>query len=308
MRRFGAVVVGAGPAGMSAALYLARFGINTALVEQLAPGGLLLQTSAVENYPGFPKGIQGYELADFMSEQLSPYTNLSRIQGGLSEFKIAEGRKLLHIDDEWLEADAVIICSGVRYRKLGLPNEDFLLGRGISHCALCDGNFFKGQIVGVAGGGNSAVGESLHLAKIVSRLHLIHRRDAFRAAPFEVDRIKQTTNIVFELNTIITALHGEKQLEGISLKRLDTGKEEFLPLDGLFVFVGFDPVSGFLPEEISRDSQGFIVTDTEMRTNIPGIFAAGDIRAKLCRQIVTAVGEGATAANAVNIYLEHAHG
>ncbi|MDR1490056.1 MAG: FAD-dependent oxidoreductase [Desulfovibrio sp.] len=308
MKRYEAVVVGAGPAGMTAAVYLARFGIKTALAEQLSPGGLLLQTCEVENYPGFPKGIKGYELADLFSDQLESYANLTRVQGEISELKIDGERKLLHVDEDWLEADSVVICSGVRHRKLGLPNEDRLLGRGISHCAMCDGNFFRGQVVGVAGGGNSAVEEALHLTKIVSKVHLIHRRNSFRAVPLYVDRLKSVKNVVFEMCTVISALHGEKELEGVSLKRLDTGNEEFLPLNGLFVFVGFEPLSRFLPAEIARDEQGFVITDTEMRTNLPGVFAAGDIRSKLCRQIITAAGEGATAANAVNSYLEHAHG
>lgn len=307
MRQFDSVVVGAGPAGVAAALYLARFGVRVALVEKLAPGGLLLQTFEIENYPGFPKGVKGYELADALSEQLEPYENLNRIYGEIAEFKLDGDKKLLRIDDEWIESSTVIVCSGVRYRKLGLPNEDKLLGKGISHCALCDGNFFRGQVVGVAGGGNSAIEESLHLAKIVGKLHLIHRRDAFRAAPVYMERIAKAPNVTLERSTIITALHGDHQLEGVTLKRLSTGEEEFLRLDGLFIFIGFEPAAQFLPPELERDDRGFIITDTEMRTNIPGVFAAGDIRAKLCRQVVTAVGDGATAANTAHSYLEQPH-
>lgn len=308
MRHFDALVAGAGPAGATAALYLARFGIKVALVEKLAPGGLLLQTFEIENYPGFPKGIKGYALADALAEHLEPYANLTRISGEITEFKVHGDSKLIRIDEEWVEADTVIIASGVRYRKLGLPNEEHLLGKGISHCALCDGNFFRNQRVGVVGGGNSAIEESLHLAKLASRLHIIHRRDAFRAAPVYVERLKAMPNVSLEYSSVITQLHGETQLTGVTLKRLHTGEETLLELEGLFVFVGFEPAAGYLPPELARDARGFIETDTEMRTNLPGIFAAGDIRAKLCRQVVTAVGDGATAANSAYTYLEHQNG
>lgn len=308
MKRFDALVIGAGPAGVAAALYLARFGVNVGLVEKLAPGGLLLQTFEIENYPGFPKGVKGYELADAFAEQLEPYANLHRIHGEIKKFTRNGSSNQILVDEEWYEADVIVICSGVRYRKLGLPGEDKLLGKGISHCALCDGNFFRGQVVGVVGGGNSAVEESLHLAKIVSRLHLMHRRDAFRAAPVYLDRLKNMPNVTLEYSTIVTALHGENALEGVTIKRIRTGEEEFLPLDGLFIFIGFEPTAGFLPPELKIDERGFIETDTEMRTNLPGVFAAGDIRSKLCRQVVTAVGDGATAANTAFTYLEHQNG
>jgi len=308
MKQYDALVVGAGPAGVAAALYLARFSVQVALVEKLAPGGLLLQTFEIENYPGFPKGIKGYELADAMAAQLDPYDNITRIYNEITAFKIEGNKKLFLIDGEWISASTAIIASGVRYRKLGLPNEDKLLGKGISHCALCDGNFFRGQPIAVAGGGNSAVEESLHLAKIVSHVHLIHRRDEFRAAPMYVSRLKALPNVTLEYSSVITKLHGENQLEGVTIKRLRDDREEFLSVNGLFVFVGFEPAAGFLPPELKLDQSGFIETDTEMRTNLPGVFAAGDIRSKLCRQVVTAVGDGATAANSAYTYLEHLHG
>lgn len=308
MKEVDALVIGAGPAGVSAALYLARFGAQVALVEKLAPGGLLLQTFEIENYPGFPKGIKGYELADYLAEHIDPYPNITRLQGEVAEFNLSGPQKMVRVDDEWVKADAVVITSGVRYRKLGLPREDQLLGRGLSHCALCDGNFFRGQTIAVAGGGNSAIEESLHLAKVVSHLHLIHRRNEFRAAPVYIDRLKALPNVTFELSTVITELHGDKNLEGLSLKRLDSGNIERLAVSGLFIFIGFDPATDFLSTGLDLDAGGFIKTDTEMRTNIPGVFAAGDIRSKLCRQVVTAVGDGATAANSAHIYLEQLHG
>jgi thioredoxin reductase (NADPH) len=273
-------------------------------VEKLAPGGLLLQTMEIENYPGFPAGIKGYELADAFAAHLEPYQNLTRIRGDVLSLDLGGKVKLAMVDDEWIEADSVILCPGVRYRKLGLPGEDALLGKGISHCALCDGNFFRNQVIGVVGGGNSALEESLYLAKLASTLHIIHRRDQFRGAPVYLQRLEQLPNVVLERSTIPVALHGTDKLEGLTVKRLRDGKEEFLPLDGLFIFIGFQPAAEFLPPELETDDQGFVTTDTEMRTNIPGVFAAGDIRSKHCRQVVTAVGDGATAANSAHIYLE----
>lgn len=308
MKQYDSLVIGAGPAGVTAALYLARFGVKVAMAEKLAPGGLLLQTFEIENYPGFPKGVKGYELADALASHIEAYDNITRYHDEITEFKIEGTSKLLKIGGEWIEAGTVIICSGVRYRKLGLPNEDKLLGKGLSHCALCDGNFFRDQPVGVVGGGNSAIEESLHLAKLASKLHLIHRRDAFRAAPVYLSRLKALPNVTLECSSVITALHGEQQLEGITIKRIREGTEEFIPLNGLFIFIGFEPAAAFLPSELHLDAHGFIETDTEMRTNLPGVFAAGDIRSKLCRQVVTAVGDGATAANSAYTYLEHQNG
>lgn len=305
MKRYDSLVVGAGPAGVSAALYLARFGLTVAMIERLAPGGLLLQTMEIENYPGFPQGIKGYELADAFSAQLEPYDNLTRIQGEITEMELQDKVKRIKVDGEWVETDSVILCSGVRYRKMGLPNEDRLLGKGLSHCALCDGHFFRDQRVAVLGGGNSALEESLYLAKLVKELHIIHRRDEFRGAPIYLSRLKMQNNVQFECSTTISALHGTDHLEGVTLKRLKDGTEDFLPLDGLFIFIGFEAATGYLPEGLELDSQGFVVTDTEMQTNIPGVFAAGDIRSKRCRQVVTAVGDGAAAANSAHIYLDH---
>ncbi|MDL2316393.1 FAD-dependent oxidoreductase [Desulfovibrio sp. OttesenSCG-928-A18] len=308
MKRFDCLVIGAGPAGVCAALYLARFDVRVALVEKLAPGGLLLQTSEVENYPGFPKGIKGYELADALDAQLAPYANLTRIRGEVQEMELGQDVKRVRIDDEWHEAHAVIICAGVRYKSLGLPDEHKFIGKGLSFCALCDANFFRGQKVAVVGGGNSALEESLYLAKIASEVHIIHRRDEFRGAPIYVSRLKEHANVHFEYSTVVSALHGDTALEGITLKRLHSGKEEFLPVQGMFIFIGFLPAGHFLPAELEVDENGFIHTDLEMRTKLPGVFAAGDIRAKLCRQVVTAVGDGATAANSAFTYLERKHG
>lgn len=306
MKTYDAFVIGAGPAGLSASLYLARFGLKVALAEKATPGGMLLQTSVIENYPGLPS-VQGYALADAMEAQLKPYVvdRFAEVTG----FEALPDIKRILLRDERVEARAVIICTGLSYRKLGLQDEERLTGHGVSYCAMCDGNFFKGLKVAVAGGGNSALEEAVYLSGLVKELHLIHRRDAFRADQICQDKALSRPNIVVHYNTVITALHGQDSLSGISLGAAGPAgaKDELLPVDGLFIFIGQSPNVNFLPPGLARDQDGFILTDTEMRCNLPGIFAAGDIRSKLCRQAAAAVGEGVVAAKAVHNYLESTH-
>lgn len=304
---YDAVIIGGGPAGLTAALYLGRFGVSVALVEKMSAGGMMLQTADIENYPGFPAGAKGYELADAFEAQIAPY-DITRLSGEVTAIEApASGLRRVKIDEDWVETKTVIITAGVSYSKLGLPGEDKLLGRGLSYCALCDGQFFRNKPVAVVGGGNSALEESLYLAKLASHVHIIHRRTEFRGAPIYIDRVKNTPNITLETPYTISELQGEKFLTGLTLKHAASGEEKTLAVDGLFVFVGFLPASGFFPENLGVDAKGFILTDNEMRTNIPGVFAAGDIRSKLCRQVVTAVGDGATAANSAHTYLEQQH-
>ncbi len=309
MKMYDAVIVGAGPAGITAALYLARSGCSVLLFEQLTPGGQVLLTEKLENYPGYPSGIKGYELADLFAAHLEglaverPEGEVSSISGAAGDFTVmaSAGSAEYH-------ARAVLVCSGARHRKLGLEKEDAFIGRGVSYCALCDGNFYRGQTVAVAGGGNAALEESLYLSNIAARVHLIHRRDEFRGLKVYQDRLAANDKVELHRSTIIEALEGEKELTGLSLKNVKTGAREHLPVSGLFIYVGFAPETAYLPEALERDAQGFIVTDTEMRTNVPGIFAAGDIRSKLCRQVITAAGDGATAAQSAFVFLEQLDG
>lgn len=301
------VIIGGGPAGMTAALYLLRSGKNVAVVEKLAPGGQLLKTAHIENYPGFIKPVGGFELADAMTAQLMQYPHES-ITDEVSEITTESGLYTVKAGEHSLTAKTVIVCSGARYKHLGVPGEDRLIGRGISFCALCDGNFFRGQTVGVVGGGDAALEESLYLSNIVGKIHLIHRRTTFRGSRIFEDKVRATANITLELDSVVSEVQGEKDLTGVTLQNVNTGEKRFLPLQGLFVFIGFDPEGDFLPAGLDRDKAGFIITDCEMRTNLPGFFAAGDIRSKMCRQVATAVGDGAAAAQSAYTYLETLHG
>lgn len=307
MTFFDAIVIGGGPAGLTAALYLVRSGCTVALVEKLTPGGQVLQTEEIENYPGFPKGIKGYELADLFAAHIEDYP-ITRFTEAVTTVEHTADKVRVQVGDVWLEGKSLVICSGARYRKLGLQGEAKLTGRGVSYCAICDGNFFRGLDVAVVGGGNTALEESLYLAKIAKKVNLIHRREAFRGAKIYQERIHaQPDKISLVNSSIITAIHGDDKLTGVTVQHVDTRQEQLLPVDGLFIFVGIEPNAEFLPQELQRDAQGFIHTDTEMRTNLTGVFAAGDIRSKLCRQVSTAVGDGATAAQAAFVYLEHLH-
>lgn len=309
------VVVGGGPAGLTAALYLTRSGCSVALVEKLTPGGQVLQTETIENYPGYPKGIKGYELADLFAAHLDGL-DVARVNGEVKSLVPGEvagkpGFTLTLAGQEGeleLGARAVVVASGASHRRLGLREEPWLIGKGVSYCAICDGNFFRGQDVVVVGGGNTALEESLYLSKIVRKVYLVHRRDAFRGARVYLDRLMAIPDKVEIIrSSVVTKITGMNAVESVTVKRVDSGEERVLNAQGLFVFVGNIPNAAFVPDGVERDPQGFVVTDTEMRTAVPGIFAAGDVRAKLCRQVSTAVGDGATAAQAAFLYLEHQH-
>lgn len=304
---FDSLVIGAGPAGITAALYLARFGLSVALVEKETLGGLVMQTAELENYPGFAKTIRGYELVDAMDAQIAPFENITRIRGAVTSIELSGDIKSATIDGTVHKAKTIIIASGLTYRKLGLENEARFLGKGFSHCAVCDGQFYRGKVVGVVGGGNSALEEALYLARIASHVHIIHRRDEFRADRMVADRVRNTPNITLELSEVPVSLNGDEYLESVTIRHVTTGNERLVPMECLFVFVGFLPTGGFLLRGLEVDSDGFIVTNCEMHTNIPGVYAAGDIRSKFCRQVATAVGDGATAANSAYRFLEQAH-
>jgi len=302
MKRYDAVVIGGGPAGMTAALYLARSDVTVALVEKLSPGGQMLMTHLIENYPGFPEGIEGWKLADAMAAHLGHYV-IDRINDEVKAIESADGLHRIRVGDEVVEAKAVILCTGARYKRVGIPGEQEFAGRGVSYCALCDGNFFKGQTVAVIGGGNSALEESLYLSRLVKKLYLIHRRDDFRGQKCFQDRCFTSPVIEVLRSTVVCSISGDDSVTGIEVRCVKSGDCHTIPVDGVFVFVGFEPQGDFYPPDLTRDDQGFILADAEMRTSIEGIFAAGDIRSKSCRQVATAVGDGAVAAHAAYTYI-----
>ena len=305
--QYDAVVIGAGPAGITAALYLVRSGVSVALIENGAPGGQVLSTAEIENYPGFPKGVKGWELADLFDAHLASYP-VARVRGEVASIASAKGGlfRIALTEGESIEAKAVVVCTGAKHRNLGAPGEDKFRGRGVSYCAVCDGNFYRGRDVVVVGGGNSALEETLYLSRIVNKVYLVHRRDAFRGAKIYEDKIRETSNIELVTKSVIDEIRGGNAgMDSVIVRNVESGEIRTIEAEGLFVYVGMLPVSSFVPTEVTRDAVGFIVTDAEMATSVPGIFAAGDVRSKRCRQVSSAVGDGATAATAALTYLEH---
>lgn len=303
MKQYDSVVIGGGPAGVTAALYLLRSGANVAWVEKLAPGGQILLTEGIENYPGFPEGITGFELADKFEAHLKDFS-MDRYLEEVLSMEIESGMITVKAGEETLQAKTAVLCTGAVFRKLGLPREKDFIGKGVSFCALCDGNFYRDKVVGVVGGGNTALEESLYLSKLVKKLHLIHRRDEFRADKIYHQKVLDNPVIEVHFSQEVEEIKGENEVEGVVLRSSKDKSKMTLDLDGLFIFIGYEAVSSYFPQGLNLDDKGFVVTDTEMATNLPGVFAAGDVRSKLCRQVTTAVGDGATAANSALLYLE----
>ncbi len=303
MKEYESVVIGGGPAGITAALYLLRAGIQVAWVEKLSPGGQVLLTETIDNYPGFPQGIKGFELVDLFTAHLEGF-DYDKFGDEALEIKALDGKFETVLSQESIISRSVIVTTGANWKKLGVPGEGRLNGRGISYCALCDGNFFKDQEVACIGGGDTALEESLYLTKLVKKVYLIHRRDAFRGSKIYQDKVVNNPKIDILYNTVVREFAGDQGLESVKLRNVQTGDETELKVEGAFIFIGLIPAAPSLPHEVETDDHGFIRTDTEMSTSIPGLYAAGDIRSKLCRQISTAVGEGAAAAHNVQVYLE----
>jgi thioredoxin reductase (NADPH) len=303
MKPFDSVVIGGGPAGITACLYILRAGANVAWVEKMAPGGQVLMTDWIDNYPGFPEGIKGYELVDRMAQHLEGFS-FQKYTEEVSGIQPGEKTHRIQVGEDWIEAKTVVLCPGAEHKKLGLPGEDRLAGRGVSYCGLCDGQFFKDQVIACIGGGNTALEDSLYLSGVAQKVYLIHRRDAFRGDKVYQDKVLSQKNIEVMLDTVPREILGQDQVEGLKIENVKSNTSSELDVDGVFIFVGITPQSSFIPREIDRDPNGFIVTDTEMRTSVPGIFAAGDIRSKRCWQISTAVGDGATAGHSAQLYLQ----
>lgn len=303
---YDAAVIGAGPAGITAALYLARSGLSVALVEHSAAGGQILSTAEIENYPGFPKSIKGWELADLFSAHINGYP-VDRVRGKAAAVEKTQHAlfRVILAEGKDVEAKTVLACTGAHHRTLGVPGEETLLGRGVSYCAVCDGNFYRGRDVVVVGGGNSALEEALYLSRIVNKVYIVHRRDAFRGAMVYQNKVRETPNIELVTSCVVEEICGSGAgMDSVIVRRVGSGETRVIDAEGIFIYVGMNPACGYLPADVERDAAGFVKTDAEMCTNLPGIFAAGDIRSKRCRQVSSAVGDGATAATSASLYLE----
>jgi len=297
------IIIGAGPAGLTAALYAARSRLKILLVERLAPGGQIALSDCVENYPGYPEGINGMELVSKMKEQVDKLGVPLR-QGEVRALEEDRAMKVVYVDGDWLESRTVVVASGASPKRLGVPGEEKLIGRGVSFCATCDAPFYRGQAVAVVGGGDTAVQEALYLTKFAKKVYLVHRRRKLRAAKILQERLFHNDKIEVVWSSAVEEVLGDDLVEGVRLRNLETGDKQELKLAGLFLFIGLRPNSGFLKGMVDLDAEGFVITGENLETSVPGIFAAGDVRRKLLRQVSTAVGDGATAAYAAELYLE----
>jgi thioredoxin reductase (NADPH) len=297
------IIAGGGPAGLTAGLYAARALLRTLLLEKMAPGGQAATTFHIENYPGFPEGISGPDLAQAMENQAKKF-GLEVTYGQVKKVSFQEPLWEVEYEDRKFLAKAVIVASGVEPRKLGVPGEETLRGRGVSYCATCDGPFFKDQEIGVVGGGDSAVEEALYLTRFAAKVYLVHRRNALRAEKIIQERAFQNPKIEFLWDTVVTRVLGDSGVEGLELQNVKTKALRTLKVGGVFLYVGSLSNTEFLKGIVELDEQGYVVTDDQMATSAPGVFAAGDVRKKLLRQIATAVGDGAMAAFAAGQYIE----
>jgi len=305
MEKFDVVIIGGGPAGLTAGIYCGRAKLKTVIFEALSAGGQVLMAGTIENYPGFPGGISGPELIERFKKQLSeigvPLTEFVKVEGVLEK----EGSFIVKTTQGDVEAKCLIIATGAQPARLGVPGEDKFIGQGVSFCAYCDGFFFRDKKVAVIGGGDRALEEALYLKNLAKEVYLIHRRDRLRAQKVLQERLFESENIKTIWNSVVTEIKGDQSgVKALEIMDLNTGKRSLLEIDGVFVAVGQQPSSEIFRDLVEMDEKGFIKTDLKGATSKAGIFAAGDVRVKELRQVSTAVGDGALAAWAAVEYLQ----
>jgi thioredoxin reductase (NADPH) len=297
------IIIGGGPAGLTAGIYAARSRLNAVLVEKAAPGGQVLVTDMIENYPGFPEGITGPDLVQKMTDQAQKF-DLNMTTGEVVSVDFSKQTKIVNLSDRSITGQSVIVATGASPRRLGVNGEERFIGKGISTCATCDAPFFRDKVVAAVGGGDTAVQESIFLTRFVKKVYLIHRRDQLRASGILQERAFANEKIEFLWDTVVTGIDGLFGVEKLSIKNVKTDAVEELAVDGCFVWVGIEPNNAFLNDAVQLDADGFIITDGHMKTSQAGVFAAGDGRSTPVRQIATAVGDGAIAALSAEHYLE----
>jgi len=303
-----AVIVGLGPAGMTAALYLLRAKMDIVCFEKMAFGGQVNLTDRIENYPGFPGGISGYELAQLFKKQLDNFSPQIVYQEVIKIEKEETGILTIKTSSSEVKAQSAIVATGAHPRRLGIKGEEHFTGRGVSYCATCDAMFFKDKIISVVGGGNSAIEEAIYLSRFVKKIYLIHRRNRLRADKILQERITALGNVEFVFSSIVEEIKGGEKVTSILIKNLESQKIDEIMLDGVFIFAGYTPNTEFLKDFLQSDSSDYIVADKNFETVVEGVFACGDVRAGSLKQVVSACGEGASAAVRCVGYVERIKG
>ncbi len=289
------IIIGSGPAGFTAGLYAGRAQLSPLLITGSAPGGLMALTSEIENYPGFPQGLSGQELTQLMQQQAERFGTRVQMDEVIAVDLSTHPFKVTAYGDEY-ETKALVIATGTSPRKAGVPGEAEFTGRGVSYCATCDGFFFQDRQVVVVGGGDSAIEEAIFLTKFATKVYVVHRRNRLRAEKVFQERAFRNKKIDFVWDTVVTEILGNGRVTGIRLKNVKTEEESTLETDGVFIYIGSIPNTGFLEGHLELDDRGYIVTNRQCHTSVPGVFAAGDVQERVLKQVATAVGSGAMAA------------
>ncbi|MGQ9603055.1 MAG: thioredoxin-disulfide reductase [bacterium] len=304
MKAWDVVIIGAGPAGLSAGIYAARNRLKTLICEKAAPGGLANMTERIENFPGFPDGISGLELCALMLKQAENF-------GAVIEMKEAtrisrqDKKIVLEVGGSEIESLTSIVATGSIPKRLGVVGEERLVGKGLSYCATCDAPLFTDKIVAVIGGGDSAFQEAVFIARFAKKVKIIHRREKFRATAVLQERVKNLPNVELVKNVSVEKITGDDEVTGVLVKDNLSGKRYLVEANGVFIYAGYSPVTDFLGEEFKRTSDGFLIVEENLQTSVQGVFAAGDVRQKLLRQVVTAAADGALAAFSASNYIEN---
>ena len=301
-RIYDMIIIGGGPGGYTAALYAARAGMDTALVEKLSAGGQMAQSHQIDNYPGFDEGIDGFSLAEKMQQGAERF-GAQTIYAQAMKVDLQAQPKVIETDQGTLLARTVVLSTGADPRELGVTGERELVGRGVAYCAACDGMFYKGKDVVVVGGGNTAVADALLLSRVAKSVMLVHRRDTLRATRIYHKALEEAPNVTLRWNTTVSQLLSDGKVTGVVLRDVHTGAEETVACDGVFVSVGRKPATELVQGQLELDRSGYIVADETTRTSLSGVFAVGDVRTKTVRQVVTAAADGAVAAHYAEEFL-----
>jgi thioredoxin reductase (NADPH) len=301
-KEYDVIIIGGGPAGLSAGIYASRSRLRTLLIEKGMFGGLIANAELVENYPGFPDGISGFDIGERMSQQASKF-GLETLSAEVTGVDLLKDIKTIDTTEGDFSAKAIIIASGAERKRLGVPGEELFINRGVSYCATCDGALFKDRIVAVVGGGDSAVEETLFLTRFASKVIIIHRRNQLRASKMAQERALSHKKIELMWDTVVEEIRGNNKISELVVRNVKTGGTSQIAVDGIFVYVGQSPNTSFLKGQVPLDKEGYIITDDRMGTQVKGVYAAGDIRRNSSRQVITAAGDGATAAISAEKFL-----